>query len=38
MKTELTLAVPTDKLWKQLEYKENAVKGTGGWVPVSQKN
>lgn len=25
MKTELTLAVPTSKLWKILEYKENAV-------------
>lgn len=25
MKTELTLAVPTEKLWKQLDYKKNAV-------------
>ena len=25
MKTELTLAVPTSKLWQILEYKENAV-------------
>lgn len=25
MKTELTLAIPTEKLWQLLEYKENAV-------------